>query len=76
MPDVRRSITDLVGLLSPSLGDEKAREAVAQAAAALGLHAELIDRKQALGILEHVARTAGLVGIAARFAKTHIHLKW
>jgi hypothetical protein len=76
MSESRRSVTDLVGLLSPSLGDEKAREVVTSAAAAIGLHDQVIDRQQALVVLEHIARASGLVGITARFAKTHIHLKW
>ncbi len=72
----RHQVSDLVGLLSASLGDEKARDAVRAAAEQLGLREQVIDREQALAVLEKIAAKPGLVGIAARFAKTRVHLKW
>ena len=67
--------TELVELLSPSLGEEKAGELVAATAASLGLNLDNLDENQALQILEKLAGTPGLVGITARFAKARALLK-
>lgn len=60
-------------LLAPALGADGARAAVERGVKALGL-GRAITSAQALGLLEHVAREPGVVGIAARFAKTRLHL--
>ena len=60
-------------LLAPALGADGARTAVERGVKALGL-GRAITSAQALGLLEHVAREPGVVGIAARFAKTRLHL--
>jgi hypothetical protein len=75
MPPQRRPISDLVALLAPAIGDEKAKEAVEGAVETLGLRGDL-DRDQALIVLEKIAESQGLVGITARFAKTKVHLRW
>ncbi len=67
---------ELVKLLSSSVGEEKATEAIVQAAQRIGIGADEFDRDQALKVLETIAETPGLVGITARFAKTRVHLKW
>ena len=36
---------------------------------------DLLDKKQALAVLEQVAQTPGLVGITARFAKSRLYLR-
>lgn len=65
----------LVALLGRSLGEQVARDRVAQVAGALGLGGALtVD--QALAILEQLARGSDLVSIAARFAKARVHLAW
>lgn len=64
-----------MALLSGTLGEEKATAIVDEAAQALGYGASL-NRDQALSVLEHIAQSSGLVGIAARFAKSRVHLVW
>jgi hypothetical protein len=64
-----------MSLLSQSIGDDKASAIVDEAAQALGYGASL-DREQALLVLERIAQSPGLVGIAARFAKSRVHLVW
>jgi hypothetical protein len=75
MSPQRRPISDLIALLSPAIGEEKAKDAVDSAVEMLGLRGDL-DREQALVVLEKIAETQGLVGITARFAKTKVHLRW
>jgi hypothetical protein len=67
--------TALAALLSPSLGDAKADEVVRAAMEALRFHPfKPLDTQQALEVLEQVAQTPGIVGVAARFAKSRVHL--
>ena len=65
----------LMGMLSGTLGEEKASAIVDEAAQVLG-YGPALDRDQALSVLEHIAQSPGLVGIAARFAKSRVHLVW
>lgn len=64
------SVSDL---LVHALGVAGARSAVENAVHALGLGRSL-TYGEALKVLEHIAREPGVVGIAARFAKTRLHL--
>ena len=68
----RRVVADLLGR---SLGADKALETVNTAADLLGV-GEQLQREDALRLLEHVAQQQGIVGIAARFAKSRLHLVW
>jgi hypothetical protein len=68
--------SELVQLLSPAIGEEKAEEAIVAACLVLALGADAFDRDQALDVLEAIAQSPGLVGITARFAKSRVHLKW
>jgi hypothetical protein len=65
----------IASMLARSLGAEKSASAVEEAALQLGLLTNL-DRQQALRVLELIAQQPGLVGIAARFAKSRVHLVW
>jgi hypothetical protein len=67
---------ELVKLLSSAVGDEQAEDAIIAAAEALGIDPDAFDRDDALAVLEQIAETKGLVGIAARFAKTRVPQKW
>jgi hypothetical protein len=71
------TLQELASFLGAALGDAKAREVVAGAARRLGLGEEL-QRSEALRVLEHIADTEskGIVGVAARFAKSRLHLQW
>lgn len=72
-PGVSRG--DLAKLLAQALGNEKASDAVNKAAQKLGLRRDVLDKDQALSVLEQIAQTPGLVGITARFAKSRLHLR-
>jgi hypothetical protein len=66
----------LIMLLGATLGEEKAREVITEAAKSLGLWDDEYDREQTLQILERIAQQPDLVGIAARFVKSRVHLQW
>lgn len=66
---------ELAALLSQNLGMEKALDLVGVAAKDLSFGAEL-TMEQGLEILERIAVQPGLVGIAARFAKSRVLLRW
>jgi hypothetical protein len=66
--------TDLVQMLSQTIGDERASEAVDGAARELGLGSGPWAPAQAEALLGKIATTPGLVGMAAKFAKMRLHL--
>jgi hypothetical protein len=72
MPPTTISATRLMELLAPTLGWEKSSEVVSVALARRGMsHGELsID--DALVVLDHLAQSPGMVGIAARYAATRL----
>ena len=72
---VRRPQVELATLLSQTIGLERATALVAEAATTLGLTATL-TKSESLVVLEHIAALPGLVGIAARFAKSRLLLNW
>jgi hypothetical protein len=69
------SRTELASMLSHNLGIEKAKELIGETADQLGLPDELTN-EQCLEVLEKIAAQPGLVGIAARFAKSRVLLRW
>jgi len=60
---------DLLELLVPALGEEKAREAVASHAKSLGFAPDPLTRGQAIRLLDAMVSTPGLLGVVANFAK-------
>lgn len=62
-------------MLGESIGAERAAEVVDDAVRALGYGRQL-SRDQALAVLERISTQAGIVGIAARFVKSRVHLQW
>lgn len=64
---------DLEVLLSRSLGDDQARKVIAATWAQLTLPAR-VSPDQALVVLDTLARTPGIVGVTARFAKARVLL--
>lgn len=69
-------IEELFAFFIPSVGEEKAREAVGGAITRLGFaHKNTLDRVEALAVLDEIATTAGIIGVAARFAKARILLR-
>jgi hypothetical protein len=69
------SYAELAALLSQNLGTEKATELVVHAAKELTF-SEPLSTSQCLEVLERIAAQPGLVGIAARFAKSRVLLRW
>ncbi len=68
------SAIDLIPLLAPAIGVEKAREAIESGAARLGLDAKSLTHDQALSVLDLLAKAEGIVGVVARFAKARFLL--
>jgi hypothetical protein len=64
-----RSLSELVALLAPTIGQDKSRDAVVAAARHLGLEGDALAREEALSILDHLATSAGILGVAARFVR-------
>ena len=58
--------------MAPALGTEKSEELVAASAKNLGYAAETLDLDRAMRILESLEAQAGLVGVAARLAKSRV----
>lgn len=63
----------LVGLMAPTLGDEKSRELLIATARSLGYDVTALSREQAREILTRLASAPGIVGVAARFAAARRH---
>lgn len=59
---------DLVALLAPTLGDERARELVRGALGTLNLSEGRFPSQDAVRVLELIGGSAGFVGSVARFA--------
>jgi hypothetical protein len=59
-------------MLAPTLGWEKSTEVVGEAAARLELPSEAMTLAQAIQLLGELGRAAGMVGIAARFARSRL----
>ena len=65
---------DLVALLAPALGADKAREVVLAAARSFRFAPMALSQAQALTVLEQLAATPGIVGVVCRFAKARVLL--
>lgn len=66
---------DVADLMARSMGTEKANAVVAAAADALALPEDM-ETAAALLVLERIANEPGVVGVAARFAKSRALLRW
>jgi len=67
------SLADVVRLLAPSLGRERATEVVDEATAQLHLAAPF-EQSQVTAVLEHLSRRGDVVGVVARFASSRLVL--
>jgi hypothetical protein len=66
---------DIMHLIVPALGTEKARQAIQQAAARRGVDvATGLSYNGALAVLDEMANVEGIVGVVARFAKARFLL--
>ena len=71
----RIAAVDLLPLLAPALGTEKARDAVTTTAQRLRFDPQSLTREQALRVLDDLADSEGIVGVVARFAKARFLLE-
>lgn len=71
----RITAVDLLPLLAPALGTEKARDAVTTTAQRLRFDPQSLTREQALTVLDELAQSEGIVGVVARFAKARFLLE-
>lgn len=69
------SRVELATMLSNSVGQERALEAVAERCQGLGF-GEILTTAEALRVFEELAQQQGVIGIAARFAKGRAVLTW
>ena len=66
---------DLLPLLAPALGTEKARDVVTATAQRMRFDPQNLTREQALAVLDVLAESEGIVGVVARFAKARFLLE-
>jgi hypothetical protein len=69
-------VSDLVAVLGGSIGDDKARGLILDTLADLQVDTRGFTRADALAVLETLAETAGIVGVASRFARSRLMLQW
>lgn len=67
---------EVIALLTPALGEAPARLAVYKTCDALGFRSVELTLDDALAILDRLAKSPGLLGISARFAKMRAILLW
>jgi hypothetical protein len=65
----------LIGMLTASLGRDKAESLVADAIKRRGFTQSALTSQEAHAILEDLAKSKGLVGTVARFAKARAHFE-
>src|SRR6185437_4167012 len=69
-PGETMTARDVASLLASTLGWEKSIQLVLDAARVMGFRDEALTTEQRLAVLDHLGREGGLVGVAARFART------
>ena len=72
----RVALEELVGVIGASVGDEKAREVLVDAARRNGVDPRAMTRDEALGLLATLAETPGIIGVTSRFGRSRLLLKW
>jgi hypothetical protein len=65
---------ELLALLAPSVGEDKAHDAIVHAAKTLSMSVTELTREQAVQVLDLMANSVGLLGVAARFGKARFLL--
>lgn len=76
MADARYSREELIAILSGSISESVAAAHIDRAATTLAISADSFTLKESQDLLESIANEPGLVGIAARFAKSRVALRW
>ena len=75
VPETLPPTVDIMHLLAPALGTEKARDAIEAAAARRGVDTSKgLSHAVALAVLDEMTTVEGIVGVVARFAKARFLL--
>jgi hypothetical protein len=72
-PGKRLHRNEIIGLLAPSLGHDKAAQLVVEASVELGLSTFEYTIEDATLVLSHLAQIPGLTGITAVLARSRLH---
>jgi hypothetical protein len=72
----RLPIAELVTLIAPTIGQEKATESIAFVLRLKGIVEDKLTQEQALAIFEVLSQSEGIVGVTARFAKARLVLRY
>lgn len=64
----RISLKELTAAFAPTLGEERSNELLSETVRALRIAQDPLEDDQAIALFEHLSRTPGVVGIAARLA--------
>lgn len=72
----RVPVSEVISVLGGSIGDDTAQEVVLDVCGELGLDTREVTREDALQILERLTEASGTVGVAARFGRSRLMLKW
>ena len=75
MEDGLPLLEELVQVLSPTAGQERARELVRSAIELLGVTSNPLSLPDAIRVLELLGRTPGVVGSVTRFARARLTLR-
>jgi hypothetical protein len=74
-PPPRPERVEILHLIAPALGAEKARDAIEQAAARRGVDVSTgLSHNGAIAVLDEMTKVEGIVGVVARFAKARFLL--
>ena len=63
-------------MLGASIGDEKARAALVDIGLRKSVDTRAMSREDALGLLDLLAETPGIIGVSSRFGRSRLMLKW
>lgn len=66
---------ELAALLAPTLGQEKSDDMVLETLQKLKLPLDAMSTADGLAVLEELAKSSGIVGIASRFAKARLLMR-
>jgi hypothetical protein len=72
----RLPLAELVSLIAPTIGQEKANETIAFAIRVKGIQDDKLTQEQALAVFEVLSQHDGIVGVTARFAKARLVLRY
>jgi hypothetical protein len=75
MDDGTCTVEELVGMLAPTAGQERAQELVRHAVQLIGVSGNAMTLADGIRVLELLGRTPGVVGSVTRFAQARLRLR-